>query len=173
MIKIKKHIALSFITLLLLCSFSMDVSYYGDYSSTPILMTRSDFEQAIATLPAKELNKTTRISIKDTMIYIVELYRGVHIIDNSDVTSPFVTSFINIPGCVDMAIKGDVLYARSAVDLVAIDISDISNVKQINRVKETFPELELNDEYYDLPYRFQEGQRPDSTVIVGWQTKEN
>ena len=95
----------------------------------------------------------------------------VHVIDNADPRNPKVDYFINIPGCMDMAIKDDVMYARSAEDLVAINISDLSQVQEINRVKETFPELYLYEDYYDVPYRFQKGQRPENTVIVAWEPK--
>ena len=169
--KIKNHLLLFGVSILLLCSFSMDVGYYGGYGSTPKLMLRSDFEQAIKTLSVKELDKTSRINIKGNMIYIVELYRGVHVIDNADPSQPKTIHFINIPGCVDMSIKGNQLFARSAEDLVAIDISDISDVKEISRLRETFPEIENGDEYYSLPYRFSKGQRPANTVIVAWEKK--
>lgn len=171
MMKIGKHLSLALLALLMLCGFSMDVSYYEGYSSTPILMERSDFESAIATLPAKELSKTTRISLLGSRIFIVEQFKGVHVIDNADPRNPKVDYFINIPGCMDMAIKDDVMYARSAEDLVAINISDLSQVQEINRVKETFPELYLYEDYYSVPYRFQKGQRPENTVIVAWESK--
>ena len=167
-------ILLILISFLFLCSFSKDVSYSGDGSSTPVLMKRVDFEKAIATDVAQELHNTSRISLKDNRIYVVELYKGVHVIDNTDPTQPNSDfHFITIPGCVDMSIKGDVLYARSAEDLVAVDISDITNVKEISRVKETFPELGADVEYYGLPYRFQKGQRPANTVIVAWEGANN
>lgn len=165
-----KHVLLALLTLLLLCGFSMDVSYYNDYT-TPILMERADFEASVATLPVKELSRTTQIRLLGNHIFIVEQYKGVHVIDNEDPTDPTGEYFFNIPGCMDIAIKDDVMYARSAEDLVAIDISDLSHIVEINRVKETFPEIIESDDYSYIPYRFQKGQRPDNTVIVGWKAK--
>lgn len=167
--KIKFQQILFVLSLLLLSSFSMDVGYYDYGNSVPILMERSDFEQAIQTLPAKELDQTTRIYLmpEDKMVYVVELYRGVHVIDDTDPANPQVIHFINIPGCVDMSIKDSLLYARSAEDLVAIDISDLADVREIQRLKETFPELKGGNEYY-LPTKFTKEYRPENTVIVGW-----
>lgn len=169
--KTKSHILLFFISLLLLSSFSRDVGYYGSYGKTPVLMLRTDFESAIKTLEPREMRVTSRINLKDSYIYIVELYKGVHVVDNSNPSDPEVIHFINIPGCVDMTIKENQLFARSAVDLVAIDISDLSDVKEINRVRETFSELE-NGETYGIPYKYSVGQRQENTLIVAWTNNE-
>ncbi len=151
--------------LLLLSSFSFNGrDYYG--GEVPLLMKRSAFEGAIKTMESRDLERTSRISFKDDYIYIVELYEGIHVINNVNPQAPKTEYFISIPGCVDMAIKNAELFARSAEDLVAIDISDISNVKEITRVKETFPEL--TNRNGNLPYRFSKKERPDDTVIVNW-----
>ena len=133
-----KHSFLALLTLLLMCGFSMDVSYFGS-NTTPILMKRADFEAAVATLAPKALSNTTQIRLLGDRIYIVEEFKGVHVINNEDPSAPQVDYFINIPGCMDIAIKDNVMYARSAEDLVAVDISDLSQVVEINRVRETFP----------------------------------
>jgi len=172
--KHKRHIKItqlfSLLALLLLSSFSMDVGYYDSTNQVPVLMARSEFEQAIKTLPPKPLSQTTRIYLmpEEHKLFVVELYRGVHVIDNSDPKDPKVLYFINIPGCMDMSIKDEVLYARSAEDLVAIDISNLSDVVEIQRVRETFPEL-YNMEGYYFPSRFSKENRPDNTVIVAWE----
>jgi hypothetical protein len=161
-------------SIILLCSFSQDVGYYDSYDQTPILMLRSDFEKSIKTSEPREMNFTTRINLKDSYIYIVELYKGVHVVNNADPSSPEVIHFINIPGCVDMVIKGDQLFARSAVDLVAIDISDLAAVKEISnsRVRETFSELGIGSLSYNIPYKFTKDQRPENTIIVGWENSK-
>lgn len=172
--KTKSYILLSSMILLLMCSFSMDNGYYTGWGDTPILMERAVFEGAVQTMPARELEKTSRISLLGNLIYIVELHRGVHVIDNTDPKNPNVDfHFINIPGCVDMSIKDTIMYARSAEDLVAIDISNISDVKVMSRVRETFPELKSDEWAYGVATRFQKGNRPENTVIVGWEENES
>lgn len=163
--KKKSYIFICLLCTIVMCS-SSDVSYSSSSSLTPVLMKRSDFEQAISTRDVELMEQTSRITLLGDHIFIVEEYRGIHVVDNNDPLSPVLQCFINIPGCIDMAIKDDILYARSAVDLVAIDISDLSQVKEINRVRETFPELGY--ESY-IPLAFQEGTRPDSTIIVSWE----
>ena len=60
----------------------------------------------------------------------------------------------------DIAIKSNILYADSYVDLVAIDISDPLNVKEKSRLKKVFPE----------PYSY----NPDTSkgVFFEYDTKE-
>ena len=50
-----------------------------------------------------------------------------------------VSPGIKIPGNIDMAVKDDVLYADSFIDLVAIDISNINAPREVHRVEDVFP----------------------------------
>ncbi len=40
-----------------------------------------------------------------------------------------------------MAVRGNILFADSYVDLVAIDITDIDNPVEISRIENIFPEV--------------------------------
>ena len=71
---------------------------------------------------------------------MVETFEGVHVFDNTDPKAPKRLGFIAILGCVDLAVKNNLLYADNSVDLVVIDIANIDNIKVINRVREVFPE---------------------------------
>lgn len=136
----------------------------------PILLERSVLEKSISIKEARELEKPGKIYVFGDYLYINERYKGVHVINNSDPTNPVNESFIKIPGCIDIAIKGTVLYADHAVDLVAIDISKKGEVKVTKREKEVFPE-HYPPGYDYLPYKFEQGQRPDSTIIIEWVVK--
>ncbi len=92
----------------------------------------------------------------------------MHIIDNQNPADPQNIGFIEIPGNVDIAIKENILYADSYVDLVAIDISDINNPTEVDRVEDVLP--------YTLPpanedYRFAEVDE-DKGVVTGWEIKK-
>ena len=68
-----------------------------------------------------------------------------------------------------MAVKGQTLYADNAVDLVAIDLSDINNITVTKRIKNVFPELSTPDgSYY---WKYSSKNRPENTIIVGWDNK--
>jgi hypothetical protein len=111
-----------------------------------------------------------KIYLKGQYIYIVEKYKGVHIIDNYNRTNPVNKQFIKIPGCIDVAIKNYTLFADNAVDLVAIDITDIENVKVTSRTKEAFPEIIPPDFDY-VPSEYNKNNRPNNTIIVAWERK--
>ena len=73
-------------------------------------------------------------------LLINERGSGVHIFDNSNPDSPLQLSFMNIPGNFDMAVKNNVLYADSYDDLLALDISDITNILLLKRLNGIFPQ---------------------------------
>ena len=113
----------------------------------------------------KDLINPGKLYFKDGYIFINEAFEGIHIIDNNNPENPQNIAFIEIPGNVDMAIKDDILYADSYVDIVAIDVSDIDNPKEVNRVEGTLP--------YTLPthdndYRIADVDE-DKGVVIDWE----
>ena len=78
--------------------------------------------------------------------FISEPGKGIHILDNTDPSSPRNLNFINIPGTGDLAINESILYADNYVDLLAFDISDPQNIEMVNREEDVFPNLYSNEE---------------------------
>lgn len=134
----------------------------------PVLMKRSDLVKSIESVAAKPLRETGKIYFYQSKLFVVERYKGVHIIDNSDPSNPVNVAFIQIPGCVDVATKGKHLMADNAVDLVAIDIEDINNVTTDQRLIHVFPEL-IPPGQSRVPNEFRMANRPKNTVIVNWK----
>ena len=103
-----------------------------------------------------------KIYIKDNLIFINEIDKGIHVIDNSDPSHPQQISFLDIPGNEDIAVKGNILYADMYADLLAIDITDPQSVHVTGKVFHFFMERE-----------FVNGFQPDSNqVIVDWIKKD-
>jgi hypothetical protein len=65
-----------------------------------------------------------KLFIRGNYIFLNEVDKGIHVIDNSNPASPQRISFINIPGNIDMAVKGSYLYADSYNDIVVFDITN-------------------------------------------------
>ncbi len=151
----------------LLCSVLSSKGYYLSTNYEPIIMKRSGLEKSISSNGPRSLHNPVKIYFKDNYIFISEKYKGVHVIDNSDRTLPENVAFISIPGCIDMAVKNNTLYADNAVDLVAIDISNITNVSEVKRIKNVFPELVPPDDF-SVPEKYQTENRPENTIIVEW-----
>jgi hypothetical protein len=133
----------------------------------PVLMDRATLNNSIAFGPAKDLAIPAKIYIKGNYLFISEQFKGVHVYDNTDPSAPKNLGFIRIPGCLDMAVKDNTLYADNSTDMVAIDLSDPANPTVSKRIASVLPEPTPPDGLLlDDPYTA--AQRPANTVIVDW-----
>jgi hypothetical protein len=90
----------------------------------PVYMTYGDLRNSFKVAAGQDIVQPGKIYFKGNYIFVNEYQKGIHIVDNTDPESPQVIKFIEIPGNVDLAVKDDILYADSFIDLLAIDISD-------------------------------------------------
>ncbi|MET4107996.1 hypothetical protein [Hymenobacter sp. UYP22] len=134
----------------------------------PLLMARTQLEQAVAVLPPRELHNTGKIYLRDPYIFINEQYEGIHIINNQDPEHPQPVAFLRIPGNVDVAMKGTLLYADSGSDLLTFDMSNAQAARLLHRVREAVPELPM-PETGTMPSEYQPQNRPADAVVIGWQ----
>jgi hypothetical protein len=108
-------------------------------ANAPVYMSYTDLRSAVKMTTAREMNNPGKIYFKDNFIFINEKMKGVHVYDVSNPNNPQNKGFIEIPGNVDIAIKDNILYADSYVDLVSIDVSSFSAIKEVGRVEKIFP----------------------------------
>lgn len=87
---------------------------------------------------ARDLVNPGKMYFFNELIFINELKEGIHIIDNTDPKNPQNTGFIPILGNVDIAIKGNNLYADSYMDLITLDISNPESVSLTCRHENVF-----------------------------------
>ena len=168
--KLKPHKLLPILIIpVLLCSV-----YYPpeeveiDYE--PVIMKRSELEKSINFQATRDLSRPGKIYIKDNYVFVNELYKGVHIINNTDPGSPQNEGFIRIPGCQDIAILGNYLYADNAVDLITIDLSMLPTINVTSRIKNIYPDM-LPPNCDEMPTIFKKDNRPENTVIIEWIKK--
>ncbi|MCG8696866.1 MAG: hypothetical protein MI922_02335 [Bacteroidales bacterium] len=105
----------------------------------PIYMSYDELRSATDIVPPVPIVQPGKIYFKDDVIFVNEYQKGIHVVNNADPSKPEVIKFIEIPGNVDLAIKGNMLYVDSYVDLVTFDISDIENIKEVDRDTSVFP----------------------------------
>jgi hypothetical protein len=135
------------IPLILLLTTCRNHDYYQPYYQYyPILMDRTVMEGTLKFYTdsvSMKIKEPGKIYVIGNYIFISEKYKGVHIIDNHNPVVPLKIGFFRVPGCVDMAIKDNVLYVDNAVDLVAItfDSTNWSNTKVSSRIRDILPEL--------------------------------
>ena len=151
------------VSLLMLSSDYVPISGY-----VPVLMTRTEMEQAIKLDEPRAMFETGKLYYKAPYLFIIEKYKGVHIFDNTDPTEPEKISFLHIDGIRDIAIKNNVLYADNAIDLIAVHFNDqLNSISVSKRIHNFFPEMETPDGR-ELPYSVRKN-RPGNSIIVGWK----
>ena len=132
-------------------------------------MSRTELEKSISFTEAKEMMQAGKIYLKGDTIFINEKYKGIHVIDNTNPSNPQKIGFIVIPGCIDMAMKENILFADNSIDLVAINLTGgLSQLNVSKRLIGIFPELTAPDNRI-LQSQYQPENRPENTVIVGWE----
>ena len=130
----------SILVLLLFSVFSCkDVIYENDLRNVPVYLSWAELRTSVVKTQKRDLVNPGKLYFKDGYIFINEMMNGIHIVNNTDPLNPEIVSFIEIPGNVDMAIKNNILYADSYVDLVALDISDLNNPQEVARIEDVFP----------------------------------
>ena len=134
---------------------------YGPY--TPVFMSREMLENSVKYIPeARDMIQTGKIYYRAPYIFVNERYKGVHVINNTVPAQPVNEGFILAPGCIDMAVKGNILYLDNAVDLVSFDLDSKQVTKRIRNVfSEPLPPDDLA--FYNL------NNRPEGYILVEWK----
>lgn len=117
----------------------------------------------------KSLSNIGRIYFKDNIVYINEIGKGIHIIDNHDPRTPKPLGFLNIPGNFDLSIIGNSLYADSYIDLVVFDISSLTNIREVKRMEGLFNHYQSLGFYADN----QKGIVTDWKMVKNVSVQEN
>ncbi len=135
---------------------------------SPVYMKRADMENAIGLKTDVPVKNPGKIYLHNNYILLNEMYKGIHIIDNSDPSNPVKVAFIHVDGCVDMAVKDNIIYADNAVDLIAIKVSNnFQNIEVTERIKNIFPEFE--DPHREWSNHEINVYRPEDGVLVAWK----
>jgi len=135
--------------------------FTGNYE--PVIMNRADFEASVAYQSAPQtIENSGKIYVKGDYIYVNEVNKGFHIIDNSNPSNPSNIGFIKVLGSSDLSIKSDVFYANTATDLIAFRLNEINDsITVTKRIAEVFPQIWSPEgfTYHDLQ---------DNEIIVDW-----
>jgi len=159
-----------FSVMVLLLAFSSactDKVFETFNANSPVYLSYTELRSAVKMNSAREMNNPGKIYFKDNFIFINEKMKGVHVYDVSDPKSPINKGFIEIPGNIDIAIKDNILYADSYVDLVAIDVSSFTAIKEVGRVQKVFP---YTLPVYDTKYPVAQLDETKG-VVTEWKVK--
>lgn len=120
---------------------STDVVEYDTQIWTPVYKNLDEIRSGVKTTSSRDLKNPGKIYFYGNYILINEQKTGIHIFDNFDPSTPKNISFIEIPGNGDLAVRNNILYADSYLDLVAIDISNPTNSQVVKRINDIFPQM--------------------------------
>lgn len=128
----------------------------------PVYKTSAEVRANIKSNAPKKVEHPGKLFLLGHYIFLNEMDRGIHIIDNANPSAPKNVAFIDLPGNIDLAVKGNILYADAYTDLVTIDIS--------NPLQIAVKDIKVNA----FPFRvYSNGFKADSSkVIVDWVRKD-
>ena len=134
-------------------------------------------EEAVAVTEPVPIEQSGKIYAYKNYVFVNDLYRGFHILDNSDPSAPEAIGFIKLEGNNDISIKDDRLYADSYGDLVVLDISDIENIPPAKRIENAIYEQFWCTVGFDVAWPEADffdysGFDANTEAIVGWEVKE-
>lgn len=134
----------------------------------PVYRTKNEVRANIKSNAPRELVNTGKLYLFGNHIFLNEMDKGIHVIDNSNPAQPRNIAFIDIPGSLEIAIKGNILYTDLYTDLVAIDVSTPSNVVVKKIIDNVFPHrLYTNGFVPDNSKVITDWKRKDTTVELG------
>jgi hypothetical protein len=141
---------------------------YMGFSGTgkkPIYIPVSELG-AIKNLPPRTIEQTGTIFLRDTLFFMLEFKKGIHVFNILDTMNTAALTFWSIPAITDFTISGNRIYADSWRDLVTIDISDLYQIREVSRTKDTFEPV-LYPPLYDGHF---ECVDENKGVLIGWET---
>lgn len=165
-----KKIATGVFALLLILVSCKDKVYNRYLANSPIYTSFVDFRNSVAFESPHNLTTKGGIYIKDNYLFVTEPNEGIHIIDNANPSAPNNIGFLKVIGNSGIIIKDNYLYANSLIDLVVIDISNITSPKEVGRLENVFP--------HSLPLPSYNSDYPIATIdrtlgiVTGFEIKE-
>ncbi len=123
------------------CERRVFTTYYE-----PVSISTEEIRTSVAFREAVEINLPGKIYMLGDYLFINEVGEGIHVINNANKRNPVNEKFIEIPGNFDLAARGNILYADSYIDLLAIDIADMNNIRIVKRLQDVF------QDHYQIDY---------------------
>jgi len=168
------NIALIAILALVFASCVSNVSEQITYKiNEPVFMSKTDFRASVkVNTKAEDIVTLGKICFYDGYLYIAEPQKGIHIIDNRNPSNPQNIGFIEVLGNADLAIRDNLLYADSFVDLVWFDISNPAAPTLKGRLEDIFPTalpIMMNEYGFDYSKTYDD---KNEGIVVGWQVVE-
>ena len=172
--KLMSLFCVSLICLLCGCNDDMKVKETITYTvNKPVLMSADVFRSSVkVTTQPEEIIQKGKICFYEGYLYISEPGKGIHIIDNRNPASPASVGFIELIGNADVAIRNNILYADSYIDLVGFDISNPALPVLKSRLENVFPQSYPPIEEGYIDSELCNLAATNGNIVVGWTQEE-
>jgi hypothetical protein len=110
----------------------------------PVYKTLTEVRASVKAEAPRPVQKSGKVYVYGNYVLLNEPNKGIHVINNTNPSSPQNISFINIPGNNDLAVKDGYLYADCFGDLAVIDIRNAANPVKQTMVSGVFPDKMSN-----------------------------
>lgn len=134
---------------------------------TPVYKSTAEVRANMKSNAPRPIQRTGKLFVRGNYIFLNERDRGFHIIDNSNPSAPKNVAFVDIPGNIDIAVKGNTLYADAYADMITLDITNPlqAQVKKIH--EKVFPYRTYTNGFVsDSSKTIVDWIRHDTTVVV-------
>ena len=158
--------ALLSIVLLLLLGCEPDRNF-KDFTAEGLKPIYSIDWKDVALEEPRQINQLGKIYYHHGLLLVNELYKGIHVFDNTNPANPIPLSFISIPGNVDVAAKDDILFVDNYSDLLSIRIGNGNSIEIVSRSSNIYPiatkKYPPNHTGYFECVDFNQG------IVIGWE----
>lgn len=164
---IRLFFMLSALAALYSCSDDSETEYRDYLVAHPLTMTLEEFASGPQVIAPQPMEQSGKIYVYGDYIFVNEPYKGVHVVDNRNPSAPEKVRFIAIPGNVDISVKDNYLFADSMGDLVALDISDMNNIRPVARLEAVLQENIVWP--FEAEIIESDQWDPATEILIGWE----
>ena len=141
-----------------------DRDFYNGPGKKPVYISLSELLD-VRSEPPKPIELSGTIFLKDTLLFLLEQRQGIHVYNIKDSLNTVNLAFLKIPAATDFVISGHLLYADSWKDLVVIDISNLQQIREVDRIKDI-----INPTLYPPLYNgFFECVDESKGAVISWE----
>lgn len=115
--------------------FHEEGTYYDGMGKRPVYIPESELYDVKSELP-RPITTSGSIFLKDTLLFVLEQRRGIHVYSLQDSLNSVNLAFLKIPSITDFTVYGNYIYADSWKDLVVIDITDLNQIRETSRIRD-------------------------------------
>ncbi len=110
-------------------------TFYDGQGKRPVYVSLDELRD-IRNEPPRPIQTSGTIFLKDTLLFILEQRKGIHVFNLKDTLNTVNLAFFKIPAVTDFVVSGNLIYADSWKDLVVIDISNLQQISEKSRISD-------------------------------------